>query len=155
MVLRRAQLDSLSKEKFSNITDQLQSLTKRFDGFIEKYDVLHSELLVSKNCNSLLLNQIINLERNVLNNAQHIRREMLELNPVPQSSNDELEQIACRAISLTDTTVKPDDIHVCRRMKTKEKVIIKFKDRKQRNEVVFKTKEMNSKTAELRGLQFG
>ena len=54
MVLTRAQLDSLSKEKFSNITDQLQSLAKRFNGFIEKYDVLHSELLVSKNCNSLL-----------------------------------------------------------------------------------------------------
>ena len=41
MVLARAQLDSLSKEKlvkeflkFSNITDQLQSLTKRFDDFI-------------------------------------------------------------------------------------------------------------------------
>ena len=52
---------------------------------------------------------------------------MLEVNPVPQSSNDELEQSAGRALSLTDTTVKPDDIYVCRRMKTKEKVIIKFK----------------------------
>ena len=77
MVLTRAQLDSPSKEKFSNITDQLQSLTKWFDNFIEKYDVLHSELLVSKNCNSLLLNQIMNLEKNALNNAQYIRREML------------------------------------------------------------------------------
>ena len=82
MVLTRAQLDSLSKEelveeflKFSNITDQLQSLTKRFDDFIEKYDILHSELLVSKNWNSLLLNRIINLERNALNNAQYIERE--------------------------------------------------------------------------------
>ena len=55
MVLTRAQLDSLSKEElveefleFSNITDQLQSLMKWFDDFIEKYDILHSELLVSK-----------------------------------------------------------------------------------------------------------
>ena len=43
MVLTRAQLDSLSKEelveellKFSNIADQLQSLTKWFDHFIGK-----------------------------------------------------------------------------------------------------------------------
>ena len=77
MVLLRAQLDSLSKEKlveefltFSNITDQLQSLTKWFDNFIGKYNILHLDLLFSKNCNSLLLNPIINLERNALNNAQ-------------------------------------------------------------------------------------
>ena len=163
MVLTRAKLDSPSKEelveeflKFSNITDQLQSLTKRFDDFIEKYNILHSELLVSKNCNSLHINRIVNLERNALNNAQYIRREMLEINPVPQSiSNDELEQSVCHVLSLTGTTVKPDDIQVCHRMKNKEKVIIKFKDRKQRNEVMFKRKELKSKTAELRALQFG
>ena len=40
-------------------------------------------------------------------------------------------------------------------MKNKEKVIIKFKDRKLTNEVVFKRKELKSKTAELRALQFG
>ena len=40
-------------------------------------------------------------------------------------------------------------------MKNKEKVIIKFKDRKQTNEVVFKRKELKSKTAELRALRFG
>ena len=39
-------------------------------------------------------------------------------------------------------------------MKNKEKVIIKFKDRKQRNEVIFKRKELKSKAAELRALQF-
>ena len=87
---------------------------KRFDDFIEKkHDIVHSELLGSKNCKSLLLNRIINLERNALNNAQYIRREILEVNPAPRSfSNDELEQSVCRALPLTGTTVKPDDIHV-------------------------------------------
>ena len=80
---------------------------------------------------------------------------MLEVNPVPHSiSNDELEQSVCRVLLLTGTTVKPDDIHVCYRMKNKENIIIKFKDRKQRNEVIFKRKELKSKTAELRALQF-
>ena len=68
---------------------------------------------------------------------------MLEVNPVPQSiSNDELEQSACYVLLLIGTTVKPDDIHVCHQMKDKEKVIIKFKDRKQRNDVLFKKKEL-------------
>ena len=42
MVLTRAHLDSVSREKlvaeflkFSNITDELQSRTKRFDDFID------------------------------------------------------------------------------------------------------------------------
>ena len=73
MVLTRAQLAELAEE-FLNFRD-----------FIEKYDILYSELLVSKNCNSLILNRIINLKMNALNNVQYIRREMLEVNPVPQS----------------------------------------------------------------------
>ena len=40
-------------------------------------------------------------------------------------------------------------------MKNKEKVIIKFKGRKQRNEIVLKRKKLKSKAAELRALQFG
>ena len=72
-----------------------------------------------------------------------------QINPVPQSiSKGELEQSVCRALSLTGTTAKPDDIHVCLRMKNKEKIIIKIKHRKQRNKVVFKRKELKSETAE-------
>ena len=135
MVLTRAQLDFLSKEelvkeflKFSNIADQLYSVTNRFEDLIRKSNILHSELLVLKKSNSLAINQIINLERNALNNTQYIRREMLEVNHVPQSiSNDELEQNICCVLSLTGTTIKPDDIHACHQMKNKE-VTVKFKD---------------------------
>ena len=141
MVLTRAQLAELAEE-FLNFRD-----------FIEKYDILYSELLVSKNCNSLILNRIINLKMNALNNVQYIRREMLEVNPVPQSiSNNELEQSVCCALSLTGTTVKPNDIHFCYRMNNKEKVIIKFQDRKQRNEVVFKRKQLKSKNGRATGV---
>ena len=47
------------------------------------------------------------------------------------------------------------DIQVCHQMKNKEKVIIKFKGRKQRNEIVLKRKKLKSKAAELRALQYG
>ena len=73
MVLTRAQVDYLSREelieellKFSDITNKLNSLNNRFDDFIKKYDELNSELLISKNCNSLLLKRITNLEHNAL-----------------------------------------------------------------------------------------
>ena len=51
----------------------------------------------------------------------YIRKEMLEVNPVPQSiSNDDMKQSICRALSLTNTTIKLDDIHACHRMKSME-----------------------------------
>ena len=163
MVLTRAQVDNLSREelieellKFSDITDKLNGLNNRFEDFIKKYDELHSELLISKNCNSLLLKRITNLERNALNNAQYVRRETIEINPIPQSiPNTDLENKVCQALSLTGTTVTPDDLQACHRMKNKEKVIVKFKDRKQRNKVIFSCKELKSKGEQLQNLQFG
>ena len=141
MVLTRAQVDNLSREelieellKFSDITDKLNGLNNRFEDFIKKYDELHSELLISKNCNSLLLKRITNLEHNALKNAQYVRRETIEINPIPQSiPNTDLESKVCLVLSLTGTTVTPDDLQAFHRVKNKEKVIVKFKDRKQRN----------------------
>ena len=40
-------------------------------------------------------------------------------------------------------------------MKNKEKVFIKFKDRQQRNKVIFNRKELKSNREQLRDLQFG
>ena len=113
MVLTRAQVDNLSREelieellKFSDITDKFNGLNNRFDEFIKIYDELNSELLISKSCHSLLLKQITNLERNALNNAQYVRRETIEINPIPQSiPNTDLENKVCQALSLTGTTV--------------------------------------------------
>ena len=126
--------------------DQTKTLTNWFDDFVGKYEKLRSELVISKNCNCLLVNRIINLERNALRNTQYIRKEMLEINHVPHSiDNVEIEEKVCEALSLTGTKVKPDDFDACHRMKKKDKVIIKFKNRKQRNDVTLKRKELSQK----------
>ena len=56
------------------------SQTEQGNDFVGKYEKLQSELIISSNCNSLLVNYIINLERNTLSNTHYIRREMLEIN---------------------------------------------------------------------------
>ena len=43
----------------------------------------------------------------------------------------------------------------CHRMKNKGKVIVKFKDSKKTNKVMFNLKELKSKGEQLRNLQFG
>ena len=43
---------------------------------------------------------------------------MLVINPVPNSiSNVDFEEKVCKALSLTGTKVKPEDLDVCNRMK--------------------------------------
>ena len=83
-------------------------------------------------------------------------REILEINPDPHSINNvDFEEKVCKALSFTGTKVKPDDLDGCHRMKKKDKVIINFKNRKQRNNVIFKRKQLKSKGDDLLALQFG
>ena len=68
--------------------------------------------------------QIIQLKRNTVNNAQYYRRESPEVNLIPRDIGDNvLEETVCRAISLTEHEVTPDDLHPCHRMKNKARVI--------------------------------
>ena len=68
------------------------NLTTRFDDFTRRFEILSSELVVSNNCNQLLSERIIQLERNTVNNAQYHRHESIEIGPVPASiSNEELQ----------------------------------------------------------------
>ena len=72
-----------------------------------------------------------------MSNVQYTRRKMLEMNPVPHSiSNIDLEEKVCEALPLTGTKVKLEDLDAFHRMKKIEKVIIKFRNRKQRNELI-------------------
>ena len=82
MVRTRNQLKNLSKEELieefisvEDISSKLSDLTSRFDDFLRRYEILTSELTVSKNCNRLLSEIIVQLERNAVNNAEYHRRE--------------------------------------------------------------------------------
>ena len=95
--------------------------------------MVNSNLSIIRCCNDLLLERITQLEHNNLNNPQYNRRETLEINPVPSDiADDVLEQSVCQALSLTGTSVEPDDLQACHRMRKKDSVIIKFKCRKQK-----------------------
>ena len=45
----------------------------------------YSELQISANCSSHLLQRIIQLKRNVVTNSPYHRRDAIEINPVPES----------------------------------------------------------------------
>ena len=126
MVFTRAQLDTLSREEFveelikcSNIADQIKTLTEWFDEFVGKYEKSQSELVISKNCSSLLVNHIINLERDALSNAQYEKRNAGDESCSSFNKQFDLEENVCKALYLTGTRVKLDDLDACHRMKKK------------------------------------
>ena len=134
MVRRRSQLGNLSKEElieelitFEDITLKRSDLSNRFDDFLRRFEVVSSDLATTRNCNRLLTERVVQLERNAVTNAQSNRRELVEVNPVLPSINDEkFELNICKALSLTRHEVEPDDLQACHRLKKKDSVIVKF-----------------------------
>ena len=102
--------------------------------------MVNSNLSITRRCNDILLERITHLERNNLNNAQYNRRETIETNPIPSDiADDVLEQSVCQALSLTEK---------------KDRVIIKFKCRKQKHRVLLNRKILQNKSLDLTQLKF-
>ena len=88
-MLTRVQIENLTREELTeellqifDISCQLKALSDRFNTFSAKHEELKSDLLITKNSNTLLHQRIIQLERNAVNNVLYHRRESLEVNPV-------------------------------------------------------------------------
>ena len=134
--------------KFSELND-------RFNNFEAKYEVVNSNLSIARRCNDLLIERKTQLERSNQNNAQYTRRETLEINSVPSDITDDvLEQSVCYELSLTGILVEPDDLQGCHHMRKKDRVIIKFKCRKQKHRVLFNHKTLENKSLDLMQLKF-
>ena len=122
---------------------------------MRRFEVVSSDLAIARNCNKLLTERVVQLERNAVTNAQYHRRESVEVNPVHPSINaEELEINICKALSLTGHEVKPDDLQACHRLKKKELVIVKFKCRKLKRSVIVNRKNLRNKPEDLRQLRF-
>lgn len=118
MVRKRSQLENMSKNKLTDEVLDLASfkndinlkflvLSDRFNDFDVKYEMVYSNLSISRCCNELILECITQLERNNLINAHCNRRETLVINPVPSDiANNILEKIMCQALSPTGITCK-------------------------------------------------
>ena len=80
MVRTRSELENLSKEElieelitFDDITSKISDLTNRFNDFLRRFEVVSSDLAITRNCNRLLTERILQLERNAFTNAQYHR----------------------------------------------------------------------------------
>ena len=166
MVLTQSQYKNMSQEELTQelininssfVNDLNAELTclKRLQKFTSKYNKVYSELQQSKSFNSHLLTRIIQLERNTVTKSQQSRREKIELNPVPaEIHEDVLEESICKPLSLTEVNVVPAELQLCHCMKKWDRVIAKFKYRKQKKLLTYKCKNRSTTSQEFTNLKF-
>ena len=119
--------------------------------FASKFDHVFSELQISKTCNSLLRKQIIDLEQSSLDNAEYLRREMIEISPVPLELSNIAKRCSWQEMKYIPVILK----HVILEMvKKKENDIVKFNSRKLMYKVINNRKTMKNKSKELNKLKF-
>ena len=78
--------------------------------------------------NSLLCKRIIGWEQS-LDNPQLLRQEMIETSSISplELPNAELEEMACKVLSLTENDGYPDDFETCNYHKKIENVFVELK----------------------------
>ena len=81
--------------------------------------------------------------------------ETLEINHVTLAIEDNvLEETVCQAFSLTGINASPNQLHSCHRLNKKDQMIVKFKCRKHRQNVLYNCRNLQSKGFELTQLKF-
>ena len=141
------ELTNINSGFVNAINAKLSDLSERFNEFTSKFDKVYPELQQCKSYNSHLLTTIIQLERNVVTNSQYSRRETIELNPLPaETHEDVLEERICKALSLAGVNVVPEDLQACHSMERSDRVIVKFKCRKQKESLIYKRKNLGTKS---------
>ena len=95
----RNQFENRSKEELTeelvtvdDISSKLSDLSNRFDNFLRRFEVVPSNLDITRNCNRLLTKRVVQLEKNAVTNAPYHLRELVKVNPslhqlVMKSSN--------------------------------------------------------------------
>ena len=54
-----------------DIPTKISELSNRFDDFLGRFEVLSSDLAITKDCNRFLTERVIQQERNAVTNAQY------------------------------------------------------------------------------------
>ena len=88
-----------------------------------------------------------------MRSSQYLRLHRLELNPIPSNISDgDLEETICKTLSLTGFKTTSDNLQTAHRLKNKQSVIVLFKDRKLRDNILYNRRNLQSKGSDLENL---
>lgn len=146
MEIHRDAFDKMSKNDIWELFNKLQAerislddiksdtgnMLTKFDALEARVEAIESELVISKNANSLLKKEIGRLGKKILADNQYGRLENIEISGIPAKSNDsELEDIVIGIANDIDVDVESCDISACHRLgRDRGDVIVRFVNRK-------------------------
>lgn len=125
--------------------ETLDSLSKRFDEQCEKItacfgamEIVTAELNAVKKENAELRDRMEELE-------QYSRSNMLEVNGIPQTINENLTDIICKMSNALGHQISEKEIDICHRMKSRKEgqtppIVVRFVRRMDRNEIIQRRK---------------
>lgn len=147
MAHTEASLLKLNKEDLARIVLDFQNkqdvllnkINNDMTDLKKNYEMLESELSVSRNVTTNQKKQIVELERQCWSNEQYSRRECLVVAGIPNDTEDaKLEETVLSVFSKIDVSVHPENIEACHWLSSKnsaKKVIVKFSRRKDADNV--------------------
>ena len=133
--LSKDELARLVLDYHGKFNSLLQSLKDDVSEMKSKFNILESELQVSKNVTDNLTKYIKTLEHKCHGNEQYLRRECLEISGIPSSIEDStLEDTVLKLFRTVNVFTDPSNVKDCHGFKSKnnapQNVIIKLSRRK-------------------------
>ena len=150
--------------KLSNIGTQLHDLNATIARLTTRIEKTEGELAVSTNANGLLVERIQQLEersviheRVLTNDGQYLRNKQIEVRRLPVEITalpvPKLKGAMAALLSLTEVEIKVDDIGKCHKLGGDGKsVIMEFKCREKRDEMLRARKQLKNKSGEMANL---
>ena len=146
--------ESLNKINKPNLVALVVSLQSKMDSVYsdlvaelrtmrQSFGQMKSDLNVTKKVNTLLSERLQTIEKQCWANAQYSRREYLDFSGIPSSiSDNDLEDVVCKAITKAGVEVSDKDIEDCHRAGKRGATIVKFCKRKVSKQVLNVRKDL-------------
>ena len=127
----------------SEMNSDIKEVTSKIRDLVAQMKKVKVDVVIVKNVNKKVVNQLIETERQSWGNAQYLRRECLEVVGIPASiTNDSFEANISKFFDKLGVHAVGKDIHACHGLKDNDKVIIKFSNKKDSLQVLLVKKDL-------------
>ena len=115
----------------ANLGSQIAKLTTEVKDLLAYSKKLEADVAIVRNVNNKLVERVVATERRCWENAQHSRRDTLEVVGISISIRENVvEQKVCDVLQEIGVDICDRDIQACHRLKDKDRTIVKFTNRK-------------------------
>lgn len=133
-------------EQNSEIKNSLDCMSTKYESLLNKVDSLQKE-------NTLLKENITDLNSRISRMEQHSRLNNLEIQNIPENKSENLVKIVKQIATITDCKLEESDIQVCTRIAKINKdsqrprsIVVKFTSQISRDNFLASTLKFNKKT---------